>query len=384
MAWSGAERLAHLTRLWRESRGDQSFQFSSRARRLLGARDAEAMQEVLHAYLSETPLRPGLPVPPSDFIERALVDHLCDRRHFASANQEVDVSKAPAIGSIVEWLDLAVLLDEQKVVSDEIVNAFGELLERKYAGTIGFFSSHYLSGKLAPRIGHNLSREREAERLARLATCRFFFFPVHTPDHWSFLVADCIQTCLYYFNSYGHSWATVKYHVAYSQGNVTLADNLGHLLDGLATLFPTQGWNREIRIVDASSEENKMQSDGSSCALYVMHTMEILATDDGRYEAELELPTWDDARFYLRVHVALSILSKYVANLATNATGFIDDDLSEDLMSEEEGSGDERSALTFGQPRCANCASTTPRFICHEWAVHFCNHACQKAYARRK
>jgi Ulp1 family protease len=199
---------------------------------------------------------------------------------------ECGLSSPRGIFASQEHADLQValrLLDPRGWLSSTAMDVVGILLERRYTSAArGVFivPSYYWQGH---RV---ITRQTPLQFAPR----RFVACPINLGEqHWALLVADARTGTLSFYNSFRGAWAEA---VASERVLVPRLDELRRSV--LARTHPTVAWSMVVRDVPLPR-----QRDGWSCGLYVLRTIECLASGA---DAALVEHSWDSQSDALRLH----------------------------------------------------------------------------------
>lgn len=318
-------------------------------RDILASQTLDQARRAILALVPNPPQTPGTPFP---LMGQGLDDLARAFLRFSEkdiSNVAIDL-KTPT-SDMIRYEGLARLLDPGVWINDEAINGIGALIEEKLRPTvnkIAFVHSFYFSNVKNTRYEVFLDDRRRDH----LVQCRYLFFPVNSNNsHWTLLVANTSEGLWYYFDSFHGSFANLGEHIT---------ERFRVLRVRVRQLFPQHRWASQAQDV----KNFPWQTDGVSCGLYVMHTMECIAFALG--EHEFALPSWDPKRVLLRFHYAMCILS---------SSGMRYLRLPDDESSSSDVLGDEFSA------RCASCSTHGSPLMCVPWKRSFCDSTCQSDFA---
>lgn len=269
---------------------------------LVAPNTVEAMSE-LRLSILPYPERIGSPVMPTRYQLYLLAKYL-----FSNAN-DVPSIKTP-LGKHDCFLDdLALLLNPGTWINEVVVDCVAGLLEIQSSRAppgrrVALFRTNVWRYDNPDQFISNCYDTPEKE--AYLKTCKYIFCPIPVNGHWTLLKVDTELGRLSHFDSFKIKWRD------FMANQSRINSNIIALRKWLRRLFPDHRWMETVQ-----DEDQVQQFDGCSCALYVMHTMEVqtlgLMTGDQdlnrKLISEMRQITWDDDSQFLRIHYAIAILS---------------------------------------------------------------------------
>lgn len=255
------------------------------------------------------------------------------------------------------------LLDGHEWVDDEAVDAFGALLEAYLDrdGTRIVYIPTFV-WKERPPYGY-IRRFLGAKQGDFLRSSRFLFAPITRQSHWVFVAFNLVTGECFFYNSYSATWKLFRDDAVQATFKV--------LVECLHEQVPAVKLDAEPVRVDLYPR----QRDSTSCALYVIHGMECLAS--AVHEVQFQQRTWDDKTPLLRLHVFICLVDRQWRPLRTSLTdnNNDDDDASDDLMD------DDAPVPRFDA--CSGCGAGGENLrICVPWHLAFCSSACQSKHAK--
>lgn len=257
----------------------------------LKAPDRGTMLAVIKSLLDAIPHVPGMPLVPLHIQREALVNFLLDSNNFtkASASKKV-VAEIRSRNSMVVYPPSFVRLLEPKSWIDEVVvNAIGLLLENHFTNKMGFLPT-YLWASNNPETYFSRCFAQDFRDLD------YIFAPLSADAHWMLLVIRPQLGIFHFYNSYPKKWSAVL------KSNPQLATTFKLLKAKIHHIYPDVEWSKYVTNIHKTN-----QLDGTSCGLYVMHTMHCLLAN--RFDLASQLNTWDDHQILLRFHFACALIT---------------------------------------------------------------------------
>jgi hypothetical protein len=360
--------LRQIDTVWRAFPEPRPVRLAPLLLRMLRAKsDTEKANVIDAAWRTISPTELGVPLPFSRLesfqLTRALsrVTALLAQGH----NEDMfDVRSRLSTFAPVCPLAALRLLDGNTWVDDEGVDAFGAILEGylNHNGTRVAYLPTFVWKDRAPY--KSIRRFLGPEHGDFLRSSKFLFAPVHRSSHWTLIVFKLTTGECLFFNSFSSDWSRFSGEEERARFHV------------IVTCLRAQVPHLHKDMMPTAVVPYPKQFDGTSCALYVMHCMECLAS--ASHENQFQQRTWDHKAELLRLHVFMCLLLRRWRPLRTSLAQPQDDDLlmSDDLM-------DDDMPVRYDFSACTTCGTTDKRLlVCLPWHLAFCGTACQSKHAK--
>ena len=277
-----------------------------------------------------------------------------------------DIRSRPAGYAPVHPSAALQLLDKGSWVNDEIVDAFGALLEEylDHDGTRVTYLPAFVWKDHPPYS--NLRKILGPQHGDFLRASKYLLAPVHRNSHWAVVVAELATGEFFFYNSYSAGWSAFC--------DQDLLTRFGVFIECLRAQVPT--------VPDTVTPKRvalyPTQFDFTTCALYAMHCMESVASATS--EIQFQQKTRDDKADQLRLHVFTCLIRRRWRPLRVSLPHDDNDD-DDALMSDDVMDDDAPVRYDFGA--CSTCGVTDEQlFVCLPWHLAFCSVACQSEHAK--